>query len=890
MRIKSILISIVIAATAGMWCACNDDLDLGVNDAKLEKVEGFRISKFTTDRLNWAIDNGADIRIVFHSNADDALYEFSMTVDNSGSKPVYAIHIPEKQTIPDGEYDALAFLGNGKAICPRMKFKILKEIVEEIQAREGKFRLPGHGTQEKPYIIGSKEAFNEFEIGLCEDGNSKGFGLFFEQTASFDVPPRSQIITGTYHACESFAGNYQGNGLTLTVPYTGSTSEPNDCEIGLFKELVGGAVIHNLTINAMIQGVHSNGGALAGKSSGKVMIDSVNIEGSINAQNRYNIGGIIGYATGELTISNSSIMAFVAGEDAIGGAVGLFKDGSLTISKFYNAKVDKNKRGDESRSYMPFSVTASANNAGGLFGTVRGHSHSIVVEGSDDGTSVKQDANSLVKISGKLNVGGFAGHIDDTKLTGKRIYINAPVSATDTNAGCAIGNVTNATVNLSLFNISKYAKATGPQNIGGMVGSADNSTLTGSLNIGTLSNYTSIPKASTFTPTFSGFAGTSGITKNVGGIVGYIKNSFVTNLCFAGTVEGCNNVGGIIGLADNIDKGYVRGCVNNSPKIDNKISDSTGGIIGRLNQFDCATCENLINYGEISGANYTGGIIGDIHEEGKAKNFYLKNAVNVGKVTGTGQVGGCVGHYWASGILNLGIETIHYILYCANYGEVNGSNGGNVGGIIGYFNARKAVVSHSANHGKVYGSGNDVKVGGIAGRMGSNDEAGTALPNNMELAYSCNFGEVGSNTGNANVGGLLGWQEQGSPDDETHYMLHNCYNMGIVPTNQDSDNGGVLGCIDHLGEVQNCYNAKKVSHGNGIIGTHKGGSIFYHHNLYVLEDSGKYWCADKFKESDKSKESTYKGFDFKSVWAVSTSTNNGFPYLRDCPYQFKKLE
>lgn len=83
-------------------------------------------------------------------------------------------------------------------------------------------------------------------------------------------------------------------------------------------------------------------------------------------------------------------------------------------------------------------------------------------------------------------------------------------------------------------------------------------------------------------------------------------------------------MGGIIGLADNIDKGYVRGCVNNSPKIDNKISDSTGGIIGRLNQFDCATCENLINYGEISGTNYTGGIIGDIHEEGKAKNFYLK--------------------------------------------------------------------------------------------------------------------------------------------------------------------------------------------------------------------------------------------------------------------------
>lgn len=894
MRIKSILISIVIAATAGMWCACNDDLDLGVNDAKLEKVEGFRISKFTTDRLNWAIDNGADIRIVFHSNADDALYEFSMTVDNSGSKPVYAIHIPEKQTIPDGEYDALAFLGNGKAICPRMKFKIIKEIVEEIQAREGKFRLPGHGTQEKPYIIGSKEAFNEFEIGLCEDGNSKGFGLFFEQTASFDVPPRSQIITGTYHACESFAGNYQGNGFTLTVPYTGSTSEPNDCEIGLFKELVGGAVIHNLTINAMIQGVHSNGGALAGKSSGKVMIDSVNIEGSINAQNRYNIGGIIGYATGELTISNSSIMAFVAGEDAIGGAVGLFKDGSLTISKFYNAKVDKNKRGDESRSYMPFSVTASANNAGGLVGRVDGSTTNVSISDVKMVRSVQAEDGNLKAVSAVgENAGGLIGGLFNYKSCQfKNVSLNFPVYGGDSTGGLA--GYTSMGADMSIENCRFFSVASGNNSVGGLFGTVRGHSH--SIAVEGSDDGTSVKQDANSLVKISGklnvggFAGTSGITKNVGGIVGYIKNSFVTNLCFAGTVEGCNNVGGIIGLADNIDKGYVRGCVNNSPKIDNKISDSTGGIIGRLNQFDCATCENLINYGEISGTNYTGGIIGDIHEEGKAKNFYLKNAVNVGKVTGTGQVGGCVGHYWASGILNLGIETIHYILYCANYGEVNGSDGGNVGGIIGYFNARKAVVSHSANHGKVYGSGNDVKVGGIAGRMGSNDEAGTALPNNMELAYSCNFGEVGSNTGNANVGGLLGWQEQGSPDDETHYMLHNCYNMGIVPTNQDSDNGGVLGCIDHLGEVQNCYNAKKVSHGNGIIGTHKGGSIFYHHNLYVLEDSGKYWCADKFKESDKSKESTYKGFDFKSVWAVSTSTNNGFPYLRDCPYQFKKLE
>lgn len=990
MKIKNILICLLIAATTCIWCACKDDLDLGVDDAKLEKVEGFRISKFSTDRLSWSIDNDADIRIVFHSHADNALYEFRLTVDRSGDKPVYAIHIPEKQTIPDGEYDALAFLGNGRAICPRMKFKIIEEIVKDIQAREGNFRLRGNGTQEKPYIIGSKEQFSEFEIGLADDGNSRGFGLFFEQTASFDAPPRSQIITGTYHACEYFAGNYYGNGFTITVPFTGSSTEPNDNEIGLFKELVGGAVVRNLTINAQIQGVHTNGGAVAGKSSGKVLIDSVNVEGAINSQNLYNIGGFVGSATGELTITNSSLTAFVAGEDVVGGAVGRFDTGTLTINKFRNAKVERNKKGDENVSYMPFSVTSAKNNAGGLvgriddnaavsvanvtmvrsvqaedgslkavsvtgenaggligglytfkscqfsnvslnfpvygntstgglvgytnmtadieidgcrfmsvvsgnysvggiFGSIYGRGgHKLTVNGSDDATAVKQDVNALVKVVGTKCVGGFAGIFNEVNLSGKKIYINVPVSASQTNAGGAIGSTDNTTVNLSQFNISEYSRTTGPENVGGMVGYANNCTLTGAVQISTLANYESIPKESSFTPTFAGFAGISGSTINAGGIIGYIKNSFVTNLCFSGTVEGCQNVGGIIGLADNIDKGYVRGCVNKS-KIDNKIKDSTGGIIGRLNQFDCATCENLINYGEINGGNYTGGIIGDIHEEGKAKNFYLKNVVNVGKVTGSGQVGGCVGHYWASGILNLGIETIHYFLYCANYGEVNGSgSGGNVGGVIGYFNARKAVVMNSANHGKVYGSGNDVKVGGIAGRMGSNDEAGTALPNNMELAYSCNFGEVGSTESNANVGGLLGWQEQGSPSDETHYMLHDCYNRGAVPTKQDSDNGGVLGCIDHQGEVQNCYNTGIIK-GNGIIGTHKGGSVFFHHNLYVLEDTGKYWCADKFKESDKSKTSTYKGFDFTNVWVMDANKNDGFPHLKDCPYQFKKL-
>ena len=159
----------------------------------------------------------------------------------------------------------------------------------------------------------------------------------------------------------------------------------------------------------------------------------------------------------------------------------------------------------------------------------------------------------------------------------------------------------------------------------------------------------------------------------------------------------------------------------------------------------------------------------------------------------------------------------------------------------------------------------------------------------MELSYSCNFGEISSDTGQSHVGGLLGYQEQGSPTDDTHYMLHNCYNMGAVPSDQKDDNGGILGYIDHHGEIQNCINVGKVSHGNGCVGTHKDGGIFYHHNLYYLKDSGKGWCADDFKDGDKGNSSTFKGLDFTNVWMIDdNNSNSGYPYLRDCPFQFKK--
>lgn len=988
MKIKHVILAAAIAAVLPLWCGCSDEDHNRVTDNKVEEIEGFRLSSFASERLRWRLDEGGGThRIILHSHSDNALYEFDLKVKEASGRPVFTMYIPKGGTLPDGEYDAVALSPAGRSISPRMCFRISGMLVESVDRREGKFKLRGQGTQDNPYKISSKSDFEEFEMGLYEEGNSNGFGLFFQQTASFDVPPRSQIIMGTYHACESFAGNYDGGGFTVTVPYTGSATEGNDSNIGLFKELLPGTTVRNLVVNALMQGIHDNGGALAGKASGPITIEGVSVTGSLGSDNHANIGGFIGAASGDITFAGCSLTAFVQGETCVGGIVGRYSGGTLTVSDFGNTKSEADKLGNEKTYYSPFFVEASGDNAGtlagavdagsgivvrdvnllhsvqaedgsvkavscggnnagglfgrldnaasctikdvlvnapvyggdnvgglfgyvslaadmvmekcvfssvasggdcvgGFFGALDGNNHGARFEGSDKTSSVKQTDNALVKVSGTSKVGGFAGRMCDTKFPGSKFYINVGVSASGANAGGITGSLESVTFHTEAFVLPNSMHVTGAENVGGLAGIAKYSEVIGTAHLdNNLQDYASIPAAASFESTFAGTVG-DGKGTSVGGIIGKVENSVLRDLCFTGTVVGAQNVGGIAGMMENTNRARLRNCFNNSQKITNKSSSCTAGIIGYVRFSTADSFENLVNYTDIEGSAYTGGIFGYVEYINSNTPFTLANCANLGNITGTGNTGGIVARLY-DGRYHF---KQHVIEKCANYGSVTASGGGNVGGIIGHFDCTLAIVKYCANHASVKGSGDDVMVGGIAGRMGTNDAGAVTTDNNMELAYSCNFGEISSGTEHSHVGGILGYQEQGSSSDETHYMLHDCYNMGAVPSDQKDDNGGILGYIDHYGEIQNCINVGKVSHGNGCVGTHKDGGIFYHHNLYYLRDSGKGWCADEFKEGDKALPSTYKGMDFDGTWTVDKdNANRGYPYLRYCPFQFKQL-
>lgn len=369
----------------------------------------------------------------------------------------------------------------------------------------------------------------------------------------------------------------------------------------------------------------------------------------------------------------------------------------------------------------------------------------------------------------------------------------------------------------------------------------------------------------------------------MGGLVGYALHSHLDHLCFTGSVFGSDRVGGIVG--------HIRGtasithCVNNANIVENSTNTCTGGIAGKVD-FTEGTYTHMINYSNIAGMEQTGGIFGYIGlETSTTHNLNIQYAVNAGEVSGSQNVGGCVGRLYDD--MN---DVEHKISYCANYGKVSNSGNGNLGGILGQGDSKKMIIMNSANHGEIAGGSNGAsQVGGIAGRMGK-DPKGITIGNNMELAYCCNRGNISSDNVDSHVGGILGYQEEGNDYDENHWMTHDCYNSGSITSDQKSDNGGIVGCVDSYSEVVRCINIGKVSpNGNGVVGTRKSSVIWHHHDLYYLDGTGSGWCAESFSDSEKKNTSTFNNFDFsgKGVWIIDcdNSKNNGFPYLRDCPFQ-----
>ena len=691
-----------------------------------------------------------------------------------------------------------------------------------------------------------------------------------------------------------FIGMSAVQNCTIKDCYSSPTINGSRVVGGLIGQISGGtSSITNTQVDAnVINASNSPGsgsvneycGGIVGLNAGVLNVTKCEVFHSTDAQYDEDIigsegvsmvGGIAGASHVELHIDESVVKSPVHGKDRVGGMVGL-AEGVIEITNSENSNKSKvtgnSKVGGligEISSYNAYlnvadqyaSVTAAGNYCGSIVGyTGRVTIDDVYVAGSvasagdfvggiagfADGIKVTNlNMVSTLKVNGASFVGGVAGYLEDASFDSDFLTKNVKFSIEITNSGHTAGGFAGRAVNSTFKNLTLHCTVVGKDTVGGFVGSN-----------GSGGHYENC--------TFAG-AKVNGTGDFTGGIIGRVnhKGTTLTNLTNKGSVIGENRTGGILGeLANN-------------------------------NVYNC------YNEGTVSGAQDVGGIIGRITNTGNDSEIEIKGCENNGTVESTKRCLGGICGYVSS---NKNGKQIVSFRLCFNDNLVNGIGTNNqerdgMGGIVG--EGKYSIrLANCGNRGTVRGTTAYHHIGGIAGYLGENSK-GYDNDLYVDQCYNSGLVEVTGQNNSVYVGGIAGHLEDAATTDRYVYV-YDCYNIGTVKANTSSgDNaGGMVGKASFYLTMIDCYSAGMVysKHGselsNGMAGTHADAEELYgtHKSLYTQKNTGKDWWGSYFDAADRSKKSTYDGFDFEGneginhpIWRIDTSKNNGYPYLINTP-------
>lgn len=563
----------------------------------------------------------------------------------------------------------------------------------------------GAGTEEDPWIIASGDDF----MMRVSDPMTRGEtheGKFFEITRNINLNTAyvtagkgwepaghnninggSTDFNGTINGCD----NYIENLICFTDAGCG----------GLFYSLGESAYIHNLEMRRVMLNGDSDVGSIASTSKNGCRLDSLSVNGTIEANE--NAGGFIGRGEVKIKccISSVNMSTKTEGEGKfIGGMIGQ-TDNSTFTDCIRTGKID----------------APNADYVGGYTG------------GSKTTKNAVQTTYTRCYVSGSVigssDVGGFAGkscadftncHAAATLPVGSYTYtvqwdifnvnnrmtpMPLEVKANDSNAGGFVG--TSHYLLIHGENSFAYSSPAKPNVIGVSGG-----------NVGALAGWCDYRGDANATFTSNAYVqGPSG-SICTGGIAGYLENygdggTFVNN----GNVIGGNHTGGVIGGSNFFGDGNpIQISCKNYGNV--KGEDNVGGVIGNAGEIDGADLEN---YGNVEGTgNCVGGLIG----KGSALKFGEDCRVGTEngslKISGAAEVGGLCGHIEA--------DNTKYLIerYCPVYANII-SSAGTAGGLIGYLKVDKngtesceIFKNHSPVHVSISVESGD-KAGGVIGSL-----------------------------------------------------------------------------------------------------------------------------------------------------------------------------
>lgn len=658
----------------------------------------------------------------------------------------------------------------------------------------------------------------------------------------------------------AFTGNLDGLGYEVYGLYINEPGNEPGEDTGLFAKTDGATIRNFNLISGSIISTKNNAGAVVGNANNTVI---ENVKNTINVTGTNNVGGIIGTGT-DVTLNGVVNSGAISGISNVGGLAGSLS-GSTLKGESYNL-------GD---------IKGSANNIGGLVGSA---SNSII--GNETGFQIYNHLD----VEGGYNVGGIVGNLKDgstvqnvsndgtIKATGKiEAYYNyhtgkssnlpndakfengiATVKVDIANVGGIVGNSDGNTKANIINNVLNNGDVSSNKqdnndyydagNVGGIVGSAVNTSITNATN-----KENDIRGA-----------------HNVGGIAGYFEEGTISNAI--------NNGGDILatGARHNVD--FIKESVRNSENAKEEFNiGNMGGIVGYMFGDDSyvelsanrgtvhsAEIKDFGSVQESSKAANTGGIVGkidrgttlnltDINDKEAPKKAAVSNSYNTGNVSGYTGVGGVVGMMYNGEVINsynLGnIQTTRQVQSNENIPAVN------MGGVVGDTtenSGAQALIYNVYNKGQIGDENFEYyarHVGGVVGRL-----SGT-----VEKAY--NNGAIYN--GYSTVGGVVGWWAAGS--------VNNVFNTGnITVVNNDtqknnprgSEVGGIVGSVnDSVTKLTNAYNLGTLRSFVGKTGANNslGGIIGNIHDTKNrkenMEISNVYTLGNLYVDNGGSKNS-----------------------------------
>ena len=479
------------------------------------------------------------------------------------------------------------------------------------------------------------------------------------------------------------------------------------------------------------------------------------------------------------------------------------------------------------------------------------------------GLNVKEDTDAAAGLFGVTN----NAHIKNFTLNGGKISGGKYVGAVAGSAmNSTIENITN-TASVSGTG-AKYNDGTpGDGGIGGIAGYAYGTTMSGLINIGTIT-------------------GTEDSVK-VGGIVGDMLGGSLTGETYnLGGVSGGSIVGGIVGMARNeASIGEANGFqIFNQLNVTGEYN--VGGIAGTLSD---STITNAANHGNVTATGFTKEAYQ--YHKGNAEwitnNKDLKiNDNSLAYVSGVhvANTGGIVGS--ANGSELSKVENTGNVTTSTTQGDAQTGNyysAGNIGGIVG--RAEDTIINNAENKENFVAGAHNV--GGVAGFLTGTSNINVASNNGGDItatgartdsgfAREYVRGVPGSNENFiiGNIGGVVGYifgEDAKVQNSGNRGTVHSAEIKGttVLETAQAANVGGVVGKIssetigtqeilEKIAEgeltatVSNSYNTGDVrgyTGVGGVVGQMFNGSISGSYNLGKLEATRTVDASSTMKES-----------------------------------------